>query len=170
MAILGAGAFFGPTGMAVTIVGGAIYKVVSHSNHSNYGDHSNYSEHSDYSDYSAHSKYGDAAVISEIQSKRDRYRNQKIAADDIQRKIREEFQDGIEMLRGKSGAENYKVLADAQNSPEYYINDFDLIKRRLQEDMTKQLEKEIADDQERLKEIDSLLARINEIELQGDRR
>ena len=127
-------------GVVGVVVGGAIV----HDNHSRY------------SEYDRHSKYGDAQMRAEIESKeRDVNRKEEDVAK-LRRRMNENFCSRIAELRREK---NYSGL---NSVPLQMINS-------VKDDMRRELDNEISRDRQELAEIDKMIARINELELQSRR-
>lgn len=128
--------------IAGAIVGGVIIA---------YEDYSDYRDHSNHSNYS---KYGDANLVNAINNKSREIERKQYEIDNLRRDMVNRFRNSTEELRRDR---NYKGLG---YSADYMINQVKL-------DMQEELEKEIQREKEQLAEIEKMIARINEIELQS---
>ena len=128
--------------IAGAIVGGVIIA---------YEDYSDYRDHSNHSNYS---KYGDANLVNAINNKSREIERKQYEIDNLRRDMVNRFRNSTEELRRDR---NYKGLG---YSADYMINQVKL-------DMQEELEKEIQREKEQLAEIEKMIARINEIELQN---
>lgn len=113
-----------------------------------YDDHSNHSNHSNYS------KYGDANMVSAINNKQQEVDKKSEEIDILRQHMEYNFQNRIAELKRKK---NYQGL---EYNPEYIVF-------KVKNDMVKELENEIQNEKKQLSEIDRVIARINEIELQS---
>ena len=127
------------------VIGGVIIAHEDHSNHSNY---------SDYSDHNNYSKYGDANLVNAINNKSREIDRKQYEINDLRRDIENNFRNRIAELKRDR---NYGGLACRAD---YIIN-------TVKSDMSDELEAEIQREKQQLAEIDKMIAKINEIELQS---
>ena len=107
----------------------------------------------DYSDHSNHSKYGDAAVVARIEDMKRRERDQESEIQWMRNCMNTTYGEQIDDLKREK---NYPALTNAT-----YIID------GVRADMARELDESIADGKRQLADIDRMLARINELELQA---
>lgn len=131
------------------VVGGIIIAYDDHSKHSDYDDYS------DHSNYSAHSRYGDSSVVSEINSLESDIDDKEYDLDRMREEMEDRFRERVEELQGER---YYDSLDDAE--PWNVVDN-------VQEEMREELEQEISAETAQLAQIDEMIARINELELQA---
>ena len=131
--------------VAAAVGGGALVWRASHGNHSRYGDHSR------------HSEYGDSSLRGEIERKESEVNRKESEVANLRQRMNDNFNSRISELKREK---NYSALsnADANNM----INS-------VKDDMRRELDNEISRDRQELAEIDKMIARINELELQSRR-
>lgn len=129
------------------IVGGVIGGVVAVS-------HGNHSKYSDWRDHSNHRQYGDSGLRNEISNLENRVRNKESEVERLKNEMEENYRNRINQLKNEK---NYSGL-----------NDSDVLKA-VKFDMKRELENEINRDKQELSEIDKMISRINELELQAQR-
>ena len=132
--------FIAAVGGAVVVVGGAAL-------------HDNYSR---YSKHSKHSEYGDSYLRSQISDMENRVERQKADIDNYRVKIESAFNSRIQELKCEA---DYDSLGLA----------YDKILNGIKNDMKKELEKGIEKEKRQLEEINNIIARINEQEMQASR-
>lgn len=125
------------------IVGGVI---VAHDNHSNY---------SDWREHSRYREYGDSSMRSQISSLESRVSSKESEVENLRQRVNNNFNNRVAELKREK---NYPALnkADANN-----------IVNAVKADMKREIESEIQRDQQELAEIDRMISRINELELQS---
>lgn len=127
--------------------GGVLVWRISHGNHSDYSCHS---RHSNYREY------GDSALRNQISNKENEIRNKESNVESLRQRMNNDFNSRINELKRER---NYSGLT---YSPDSVIVD-------VKNDMRRELDNEIARDKQELAEIDKMIARINELELQAKR-
>ena len=134
-------------GEKMFIVGGVIgVVVVGAAAHGDYSDHSN---HSNYS------KYGDAELVREIDNMQRKVNQKETDIENFRTQIQNKFNSQINELRREK---NYSAFNHAST-------DINLI-QSVKQDMKNELAENIRQEKNQLAEIDRMIARINEIELQ----
>lgn len=128
-------------GVVGVVVGGAIV----------HGNHSDYSCHSRHSNYR---EYGDSALRNQISNKENEVNRKASDVENLRQRMNSNFNSRVNELKREK---NYSGLS---YSPDEIISD---VKR----DMQRELDKEISRDKQELAEIDKIIARINELELQA---
>ena len=117
--------------------------------------HSNYSKHSEYANSHMERKY-DAALDRAI-AKASEYNALRNQINGNYENAKKHFEENINRLKNEK---NYSALNNA--SPENLVE-------AVKADMRRELEDEIARDKQELAEIDKMLSRINELEMQAKR-
>lgn len=117
------------------------------------GGHDN---HSRYSDHSRHREYGDSSLCNEISRKENEVNRKGTDVENLRRQMENDFNSRINGLRREK---NYSGLDSAPSD----------IVRSVKADMRSELDAEISRDRQELVEIDKMIARINELELQAKR-
>ena len=133
----------------VGVVGVAIIGAVSHDNHSRYSE--------SYCRHSRHNKYGDAALVKEIEDKKNEIDAKEDEVDRLREKMEENFQTRVNQLKKE------------RNYSSFNYSDAEDIIDNVKEEMRDELDDEIAKDKRELEAIDKMIARINELELQAKR-
>ena len=133
----------------VGVVGVAIIGAVSHDNHSRYSE--------SYCRHSRHNKYGDAALVKEIEDKKNEIDAKEEEVDRLREKMEENFQTRVNQLKKE------------RNYSSFNYSDAEDIIDNVKEEMRDELDDEIAKDKRELEAIDKMIARINELELQAKR-
>lgn len=128
-------------GVVGVVVGGAIV----------HGNHSDYSCHSRHSNYR---EYGDSALRNQISNKENEVNRKASDVENLRQRMNSDFNSRVNELKREK---NYSGLS---YSPDEIISD---VKR----DMQRELDNEISRDKQELAEIDKMIARINELELQS---
>lgn len=128
-------------GVVGVVVGGAIV----------HGNHSDYSCHSRHSNYR---EYGDSALRNQISNKENEVNRKASDVENLRQRMNSDFNSRVNELKREK---NYSGLS---YSPDEIISD---VKR----DMQRELDNEISRDKQELAEIDKMIARINELELQA---
>ena len=123
-----------------------------------------YDDHSRYRDHDNHSQYGDASVLEAIKKKKDQLQRQQREVASIRLRIAEEFRGDINQLCHEYAANSLKKAAD---SPCQYSKDKKLLMCELKNELKLQLEEGIAEEKEKLKQIDALIDKINRMEYMG---
>ena len=131
---------------AGALVGGAVVIAAAHGD---YSDHDNYGDHR---------QYGDAQVREQVESKKRALDNFSVGDSGIN----DRFVDGIRDIQQN---QNYSVLDNALNNPGKYANDQRQFYSEINEDMKKQIEAGIAEDQAELEQLDAMINKINQIQL-----
>ena len=134
------------------VVGGIIIAYDDHSKHSKYEDYDDYSDHSN---YSAHSRYGDSSVVNAIDEQQDLINDKEYDLDRMREEMEDRFRERVEELQGER---YYDSLDDAEP--------YDVVDN-VREEMREELEQEISAETAQLAQIDEMIARINELELQA---
>lgn len=128
--------------------GGVIVYRIAHDNHSDYSDY--HSRHSNYREY------GDSALRNQIGSKENEIRNKESSVESLRQNMNNNFNSRINELKRE------KAYSGLNYSPDSMIAD-------VKNDMRRELDEEISRDKQELAEIDKMIARINELELQAKR-
>ena len=128
--------------------GGALVWRISHDNYSDYSD---YSDHSRYSKYT---EYGDSTLRNDISKMEDDIRRKESDVEILRQRMISNFDSLVNELKRKK---NYPGLDSSASE----------IIRKVKDDMQRELDNEIAKDKQELAEIDKMIARINELELQA---
>ena len=115
--------------------------------------HGNHSRHSE---YDRHSRYGDSEVLNEISRKENAINSKASNVESLRQQMYNNFNQRIAQLKQEK---NYSGL-DAEHSD---------IVRSVKANMRQELDNEISRDKQELAEIDKMIARINELELQAKR-
>ena len=132
------------------IVGGALVGiVVLHSNHSDYSDWRDHSNHSN------HRNYGDSALRNEISTLENNVRTQESEVERLKNQMNENYRNRINQLKNEK---NYSGLSNQD------------VLNAVKSDMKREIENEISRDKQELEQIDKMISRINELELQATRR
>ena len=125
------------------IVGGALVGIaVLWDDHSNHRDHTNYRE------------YGDSDLRNEIKNMESRVNKKESEIQRLKNQMDENYRNRINQLKNEK---NYSGL-----------NNSDVL-NAVKSDMRHELENEISRDRQELSEIDKMISRINELELQANR-
>ena len=132
----------------VGVIGVAVVGAAAHGNHSDYGCHS---RHSNYREY------GDSALVSAINNKKNEIDAKETEVDNLQERMERNFQERIERLKAE------------KNYSSFNYSDAEDIIENVKEEMREELDDEISQDKQELAEIDKMIARINELELQSKR-
>ncbi len=130
--------------------GGVLVWRMSHDNYSDYRDYSDHYNHSNYREY------GDSALRNQISNRENEIRNKESSVESLRQRMNNDFNSRINELKRER---NYSGLT---YSPDSVIAD-------VKNDMRRELDNEIARDKQELAEIDKMIARINELELQAKR-
>ena len=131
------------------VFGAAAGAVIWRAGHGNYSD--------DYSCHSQHSKYheyGDSELRNEISNLESQVRNKENEVSNLQSRLQNNFNSKIAELKREK---NYNGL---NKSPNAIIDN-------VKADMKREIDSEIQRDKEELAEIDKIISKINEIELQS---
>lgn len=128
--------------------GGALIWRVSHDNYSDYSDY--HSRHSNYREY------GDSALRSQISSKENEVNRKESDVESLRQRMNNDFNSRVNQLKNEK---NYSGLTYSPSE----------IVANVKSDMQRELDSEIAKDKQELSEIDKMIARINELELQAKR-
>ena len=131
--------------VAAAVGGGALVWRASHGNHSRYSDHSK------------HSEYGDASVRAEIERQEREVNRKESDVANLRQRMNDNFNLRINELKREK---NYSGLDAASKE----------MVAAVKEDMRRELDAEISRDKQELAEIDKMIARINELELQSRQR
>ena len=131
----------------VGVIGVAVIGTAIHENHSDYSCHSRHSNHR---------QYGDSALRNQISNTENEIRNKESSVESLRQRMNNDFNSRINALKRER---NYSGLT---YSPDSVISD-------VKNDMRRELDNEIARDKQELAEIDKMIARINELELQAKR-
>jgi len=130
---------------------GVVGVVTLHSNHSDhYYDHSRYSE----APHSNYSRYGDAEIRRQQREQEGKVSAKEDEVVNLRRKMDDNYKEKISALKREK---SYIAL----DKPVPYVID------SVKKEMFHEIENEIAEDNKKLAEIDKMIARINEIELQS---
>lgn len=133
----------------VGVVGVAVIGIISHDKHSRYSE--------SYCRHSRHNKYGDAALVKEIEDKKNEIDAKEEEVDRLREKMEENFQTRVNQLKKE------------RNYSSFNYSDAEDIIDNVKEEMRDELDDEIAKDKRELEAIDKMIARINELELQAKR-
>ena len=115
-----------------------------------------YDDHSRHSDYTRHSEYGDSSMCNEISNKESEISRQETNIENRRQQMNDNFNSRVAELKREK---NYSGL----DSPPSQII------AAVKQDMSRELNAEISRDKQELAEIDKMIARINELELQAKR-
>ena len=118
-----------------------------------------YDDYSDYRDHSRHSRYteyGDAQLVSQINDLERRVNSQEYDVNNFRSQMQHNFNSRIDNLRHEK---NYSALYNATSS--------DNLVYSVKQEMKRELDDSIKQEQKQLEDIDRMIARINEIELQN---
>ena len=118
--------------------------------------HNNYSEYDRYDRHSKYREYGDSALRNEIENTANEIRRKEADVESLRRQMNENFNRRVNQLKSEK---NYSGLNSDPTDIIYSVK----------ADMRRELDAEIAQDKRELEEIDKMIARINEIELQSKR-
>jgi len=118
-----------------------------------YDDHSKYSRYDDYSD--AYSKYGDSQLRNEIDNLENRVRNKEAEIQNLRKRMSDNYNSQISSLKQEKNYDSFRT-GTAYN-----------IVSRIKDEMKQELESEIQSSQNELEEINKMIAKINELELQA---
>ena len=113
--------------------------------------------HDDYSDhdrYSRYSEYGDSQLVNQINDLQYRVNNQEYDVNNFRSQIQNNFNSQINDLKREK---HYSALSNS--SPSKMV-------QAIKKDMKRELNDSIKQEQKELENIDRMIARINEIELQ----
>lgn len=124
-----------------------------------------YDDHSRYSEYSRHNQYGDAALVQQINNEQNRLRQKDAEIDNFQERIDREFAYQIAKLRNEA---DYSALRD--NYSYDYNYDYDQILENIKREMKAEVEAEIQTEKAELDNINKMIQRINELELEAGGR
>ena len=125
------------------IVGGALVGIIAiWDDHSNHRDHTNYRE------------YGDSELRNQIKNMESRVNKKESEIQRLKNQMEENYRDRINQLK------NEKNYSGFNNSD---------VMNAVKADMKRELEDEISRDRQELSEIDKMISRINELELQAKR-
>lgn len=130
--------------VGVFAAGGVI--AFNHDNHSRYREHS----HRNYREY------GDSELREQIRRKEEEVRRKDSDVETLRRRMNESFNERINRLKYEK---NYSGLNCSPN----------VMVREVKDDMRRELDNEISRDKQELSDIDKMIARINELELQSKR-
>ena len=133
--------------MAFVVVGGVVaIGAVVHGNHSDYSCHSRHSNHS---------QYGDSQLRSEISNEENRVRNKEAEIQNLRKRMSDNYNSQISSLKQEK---NYSSLGSVKA---------DNLVSKIKDEMKQELESEIKSSQNELEEINKMIAKINELELQA---
>lgn len=110
--------------------------------------------HSRYREYDRYSKYGDSELRNQISNMENQVSNKEAEIQRLKNQMEENYRNRINKLKNEK---NYSGLNDAD------------VMKAVKSDMKRELENEISRDQQELSEIDKMISRINELELQAER-
>ncbi len=130
----------------VVAAGGVVVWRASH------GDHSDYS---DWREHSNHRQYGDSNMRSQISSQESRVSSKESEVANLRQRINDNFNNRVAELKREK---NYSAFNNA---------DANRIVDAVKADMKREIESEIAQERQELAEIDRMIARINQLELQA---
>ncbi len=124
------------------VVGGII---VAHDDHSRYSDHSRHSRYNE---------YGDSQLRNEINNLQNSVNNKESEIGNLRRRMNDNFNSQISALKQEK---NYSALS----------GDADNILANVKSEMKREIETAIQEDQRELENINKMIAKINELELQA---
>ncbi len=116
-----------------------------------------YSDHRKHSNHSNHSRYGDAEVVNRINDMQRRVNSQEAEVNRTRNWMQMNYREQIDQLKREK---NYPALSGAS-----MYNVVSSVKANMEQE----LENSIAQKRRELADIDRMIARINEIELQAKR-
>lgn len=125
--------------VGAVVVGGA---ALAHGNHSRYRE------------YDRYTKYGDSELRKQISDMESRVNNKEAEIQRLKNQMDENYRNRINQLQNEK---NYSGL-----------NKSDVL-NAVKDDMKRELENEISRERQELSEIDKMISRINELELQTKR-
>ena len=125
------------------IVGGALVGIAVL-----WDDHSNHSNHDRYREY------GDSELRRQISNMESRVNSKESEIQRLKNQMEENYRDRINQLKNEK---NYSGLDNSD------------VMNAVKADMKRELEDEISRDRQELSEIDKMISRINELELQAKR-
>ena len=133
--------------MFIAAAGGGILVVgaLAHDDHSNYGDHSNHSRYT---------KYGDSHLVSQIDSMKYKIERQEDDIDEYSAQIYREYRSRMNKLKGEASYDALNASADA-------------VLYQLKGEMEQEIKNSIKEEKAQLKNINDMIKRINEIEMQA---
>ena len=139
--------------MFIAAAGGGILVVgiLAHDDHSNYSDHSNYGDHSNHSRYT---KYGDSHLVNQIGSMKYKIERQENDIDEYSAQISQEYRSRMNKLKEAASYDALNVSADA-------------VLYQLKVEMEQEIKNNIKEEKAQLKNINDIIKRINEIEMQA---
>ena len=117
-----------------------------------------YDDYSDYRDHDRHSRYseyGDSQLVSQINDLQNRVNSQEYDVNQFRSQIQNNFNSRINDLKREK---NYSALSSGETG-DYLIHS-------VKQEMKRELDNSIRQEQQQLEDIDRMIARINEIELQ----
>jgi len=121
-----------------------------------------YDDHSKYSEYSKHNQYGDAALVQQIDNVYGRLEQKDSEIKNFRERIEREFAYQISKLRNEA---NYGALQE-DYSFDYNYN-YDSILDGVKREMKSEVEAELNAEKAELDNINQMIRRINELELQA---
>lgn len=132
--------FIAAAGGGIIVVG-----VLAHDNHSNYSDHSNHSRYTE---------YGDSYLVNQINDMQNRINRQETDISDYAQHISREYRSRMADLRNEA---DYNAL----NADE------DSVLHKLKEEMEQEIKDSIKEEQAQLQNINAMIKKINELEMQA---
>ena len=114
--------------------------------------HDNHSRHREYDRYS---KYGDSEMRNQISSQESRVSSKESEVANLRQRINNNFNSRVAELKREK---NYSAFNNA---------DANRIVDAVKADMKREIESEIAQERQELAEIDRMISRINQLELQA---
>ena len=110
--------------------------------------------HSRYREYDRYTKYGDSELRNQISNMESRVNNKEAEIQRLKNQMEEDYRNRINQLKNEK---NYSGLDNSD------------VMNAVKADMKRELENEISRDRQELSEIDKMISRINELELQAKR-
>ena len=110
--------------------------------------------HSRYREYDRYTKYGDSELRRQIKNMESRVNSKESEIQRLKNQMEEDYRNRINQLK------NEKNYSGFNNSD---------VMNAVKADMKRELENEISRDRQELSEIDKMISRINELELQAKR-
>ena len=110
-----------------------------------------YACHSNHSRYSEHSQYSDASLLTEIKAKEAQLENMQTKLQLQKRRLEEEIEEYKKGLADELGVSSHLTCSELNKKAREYYED--------------RIQKEVLSDKNKIKEIDSLIDKINSIQM-----
>lgn len=124
--------------------------------------------HDDYSDYGdSYSEYSDSDRLIEIKRHEELIRSEKSALQALQKRLHERLKDDVEAVSDEeiAAALSSIGLSDADKAADAILSGKGMLTQKVKKQMLGALQKEIADDQQRIEAINQAIMRINSYKL-----